>query len=223
MYRVSEVWDLQLPELCSLPRAWLHFPRGGFLAIRVLTETIGQKSTRMRVTVVVMRLIKKKKKTVQMKKRWYLPNIEPGTKQTLNFCSKREKKSWNFLQTLKMGMTTFYLVALDFLMVIDKRQTFINKRVSMNSYMNWKKCTNFSFLPPLWFPTQHQTLLLPQIMTTYGVHQPRKQRDGRDVSSRWTWHMLDGEHMISWEPGQSSWKAWAGSNGRLTIYHQSSV
>ena len=120
-------------------------------------------------------------------------------------------------------MTTFYLVALYFLMVIDKRRTSINKRVSMNSYMNWKKCTNFSFLPPLWFPTQHQTLLLPQIMTTYGVHQPRKRRDGRDVSSRWTSHMLDGEHMISWEPGQSSWKAWAGSNGRLIIYHQSLV
>lgn len=48
-----------------------------------------------------------------------------------------------------MGMTTFYLVALYFLMVIDKRQTSINNRVSMNSYMNWKKCTNFSFLPPL--------------------------------------------------------------------------
>lgn len=42
-------------------------------------------------------------------------------------------------------MTTFYLVALYFLMVIDKRQTSINKRVSMNSYMNRKKMYKFQF------------------------------------------------------------------------------
>lgn len=81
-----------------------------------------------------------------------------------------------------MGMTTFYLVALYFLMVIDKRQTSVNKRVSMNSYMNWKKCTNFSFLSTV-IPDPTSNSTAPTDHDNLWSAPTRKRIDGRDVSS----------------------------------------
>ena len=135
---------------------------------------------------------------------------------------KREKKSWTFLMRFLNGDDYLLPVSpIFFWMVIDKRQTSINKRVSMNSYMNWKKkCTNLSFLSPATSIKLCCPYWLPRPAEQ---HQPRQRIDGRDVGSRRTWHMLDGEHMTSLEPGQISRKAWARSNVRLTIYYQSNL
>ena len=142
--------------------------------------------------------------------------------------AKREKKNWNFLMRFKnrddsllSGSSNFFFIG----MVIDKRQTSIHKRVSMNSYPNWKKCTNFiSFSPaPLWFLTQHQTLLLILLMTTCRKAPPRERTDWGDVGSRRTQHRLYAKHTISLEPGQRRRKAWASSSVWLTTCYQSKV
>lgn len=75
---------MELPGLCSLPRARLHSPKQGFLAIRVLAETIRQNYLNKGYCCGDEIDLKKKKKKHSSKEEEMIPSIEPGTKQTLN-------------------------------------------------------------------------------------------------------------------------------------------